>query len=105
MDMKNLKLKKYLSKIRTYDFIIFEIPILTVVWSSYMICSSQNRDLKYNRIVSSHLVWVLFQDPYFPIHFFKIIDFLVGVEGRVVVGGLQLYKIFHKPETQLNSLT
>ena len=53
-------LKNYLNKVkivRVCDFIIFEIPILTVemiivVDHTFSYC--QNRDLKYNKITNSH---------------------------------------------------
>ena len=54
-------LKNYQNKVkivRVCDFIIFEIPILTVAESmvNYIIYhfNSQNRDLKYNKITNSH---------------------------------------------------
>ena len=77
MDMKKLKklvnikklliskrrigiLKNYLNKVkivRVCDFIIFEIPILTVEMIyivDHTLSYCQNRDLKYNKITNSH---------------------------------------------------
>ena len=57
---------------RVCDFIIFEIPILTVEMIyivDHTLSYCQNRDLKYNKITNSHylhLVSVVFQDPYSP---------------------------------------
>ena len=51
------------------DSIISEIPILTVAlfWSaSNMTGSSQNRDLRYNRITIFTLFMYFFHDPYSP---------------------------------------
>ena len=61
-------LKNYLNKVkivRVCDFIIFEIPILTVAEIPILTVAesmvnyiyhfnSQNRDLKYNKITNSH---------------------------------------------------
>ena len=47
-----------------YDSIIFEIPILTVANDIARPYHSQNRDLKYNRIVNFSSCLGTFQDPY-----------------------------------------
>ena len=53
-------LKNYLNKVkivRVCDFIIFEIPILTVemiIVVDHTLSYCQNRDLKYNKITNSH---------------------------------------------------
>ena len=66
---------------RVCDFIIFEIPILTV-WSAmytYMISTVINRDLKYNKITNSHYLHLVYVGSFFriPILLFKIYNFLI----------------------------
>ena len=54
---------------RTYD----SRSLLQIIYVAYIArpYHSQNRDLKYNRIVSTHLVYVgILQDPYS--HFLKL---------------------------------
>ena len=95
-------MKKYLNKVKIVkpcDSIISEIPILTVAlfWSaSYMTGSSQNRDLRYNRITRLHylhLVYVLVSQSLFSL--FRLTIFIILVHSEEGPGVLYCRIIFY----------
>ena len=66
---------------RVCDFIIFEIPILTVEMIyvvDHTLSYCQNRDLKYNKITNSHYLHLVYVGSFFriPILLFEINNFL-----------------------------